>query len=246
MRGMGASMTSPPHGGNGVDVMRADASPEVGAMTAISSRLGWVRPALASAAASAVMLALLVGPVLAASQAAGGHGEEGHGASGGMPQLDPASFPTQIFWLIVTFALLYIAMAKVALPRVTDILEDRDRRIVGDLDRAAQLRDEATQLAQQVERDLVGARSEAQELLRSASNESAREQSARLGEAAGIAAKKVAEAEGRIAAARDAAMSSVRNIAVDVVRSASMRVAGLDVTEQAAADMVDLVMRERG
>ena len=40
-----------------------------------------------------------------------GHGAE-HASSGGLPQFDPAWFPSQLFWLAVTFALLYVIFAK--------------------------------------------------------------------------------------------------------------------------------------
>ena len=81
---------------------------------------------------------------------AGGPGVEGfeegieaaeHG--GGLPQLDAHTFPSQIFWLIVSFLALYWLLSRKALPRVGDILEARQERIAADLDRAAALRNEA-------------------------------------------------------------------------------------------------------
>lgn len=60
-----------------------------------------------------------------------------------MPQFDPTYFASQVFWLIVTFGILYLLMAKIALPRIGDILEVRQDRIAADLDRAEQLKREA-------------------------------------------------------------------------------------------------------
>ena len=53
-----------------------------------------------------------------------------------MPQLIFADYPPQIFWLVVTFAILYILMAYVALPRVESVLEERRKRIADDLEAA--------------------------------------------------------------------------------------------------------------
>ena len=61
-----------------------------------------------------------------------------------MPQLDFSTFPSQIFWLAVIFVLLYLLMARVALPRVSAMIDARKARIEGDLERAAQMKTEAT------------------------------------------------------------------------------------------------------
>ena len=60
-----------------------------------------------------------------------------------MPQLDFATFPTQIFWLCITFLLLYLVMWKVVIPRISGVLEERQSRVENDLERAEQLQLEA-------------------------------------------------------------------------------------------------------
>ena len=57
----------------------------------------------------------------------------------GMPQLDVTSFPSQIFWLVITFTLLYVLLSKSALPKVADILSKRRDRISQDIAKAEQL-----------------------------------------------------------------------------------------------------------
>ena len=56
-----------------------------------------------------------------------------------MPQFDYTTFTTQLFWVCLTFGLLYLAMARLALPRIGEILEDRQDRIDNDLDKAVEL-----------------------------------------------------------------------------------------------------------
>ena len=60
-----------------------------------------------------------------------------------MPQLDFSTYASQIFWLFLTFALLYITMARLALPRVRDVLETRQSRIAQDIADAEKRKEEA-------------------------------------------------------------------------------------------------------
>jgi F-type H+-transporting ATPase subunit b len=60
-----------------------------------------------------------------------------------MPQLDFSTYASQIFWLFITFGILYIAMARFALPNVREVLENRRSRIINDLTKAEKLRKEA-------------------------------------------------------------------------------------------------------
>ena len=60
-----------------------------------------------------------------------------------MPQFDPSTFSSQLFWLLICFLVLYWIVAKFAVPRIGDILEQRGRVVQDDLDRAESLKGEA-------------------------------------------------------------------------------------------------------
>jgi len=75
-----------------------------------------------------------------------------------MPQLDVETFPSQLFWLAVTFVVLYILMSWVGLPRLTAAIEARRQRREGDLARAAQLRSEAEAANAAFQRTMAEAR----------------------------------------------------------------------------------------
>src|SRR3546814_1656625 len=118
---------------------------------------------------------MLVPPALAAT---GGIG------SGGLPQLDADTYPTQIFWLVVTFVILYLIMSKVALPRIAEVLEERQERVADDIETAERLRSEAAVVQSEYEKALAEARGKAQELFRETGDELAREQAGGIGRAA--------------------------------------------------------------
>ena len=65
------------------------------------------------------------------------------GAEEGMPQLNPEFWGAQVFWLILIFSVLYIAIWKIFLPRITENIENRKLRIVNDLSEAEKLKERA-------------------------------------------------------------------------------------------------------
>src|SRR5690349_267057 len=114
-----------------------------------------------------------------------------------MPQLDLTTFPTQIFWLFVTFVVLYILMAKLALPRIESVVEARRQKIEGDLDRAAQMKAEAEAVIAAYEKALADARHQAQLTMKETSDRLAAEAAERQRKAALVIAEKTSAAEKR-------------------------------------------------
>ena len=66
-----------------------------------------------------------------------------HGSEAGMPQLNPEFWASQIFWLLLTFSVLYIIIWKIFLPKITYSIESRKSKIVNDLDEAQKLKESA-------------------------------------------------------------------------------------------------------
>ncbi len=143
-----------------------------------------------------------------------------------MPQFDPSSFSTQIFWLAVCFVALYLIMWKVVLPRFAEVLEARQDRIDDDLERARKSTQEAEEVLAAYEKALAGARSQAHELVAEAVARVATEAAARNKALSEKIAQAAAEAERRIDAARREAMGKVRDVAVEVSRATIAQLAG--------------------
>jgi F-type H+-transporting ATPase subunit b len=172
-----------------------------------------------------------------------GQPEEG-GHEGGMPQLEAATFPSQIFWLVVAFATLFYLFRRKALPRVAEILEARQERIAADLDRAARLREEAEAAQRRQQEVVTAAQARAQEQLKAVQDRVAAEIAARQAEEDARVSGRIAEAEARIGAERERALAEVRNVAAEVAQAAVERLAGLKVSEQEARDALGRVTAE--
>ncbi len=74
-----------------------------------------------------------------------------------MPQLNISTFFPQIFWLIISFSLLYFLLNKFCLPQLTKIFEDRDAKMDALLSKAQEARDEAAKLKVEYEAIIANA-----------------------------------------------------------------------------------------
>jgi len=85
-----------------------------------------------------------------------------------MPQFDTSFLSSLVFWSAVSFTILLIILYKFGLPPIFELLEERERRIKEDLDRAEQARVEAEAKLAEYERRLGQAQAEAQTILEEA------------------------------------------------------------------------------
>lgn len=192
------------------------------------------------AGTSLATLTVMAAPVLAASAEHGGE----H-ASGGLPQLNPATFPTQIFWLALTFGALYYLLSKKALPVVAQVLEERQERISRDLSKAASLKDEAEAVMATVDKAMAEARAQAQAVIAETVAAIEAENQARQSALGAQIADRLRQAEASIAAAKEQALTNVRGEAAGIVREIASKLAGIDADTAQAEAAVAAVTQER-
>ncbi len=173
-----------------------------------------------------------------------GHAAAAEHGSAGMPQLDATTYASQIFWLIVTFGVLFWLLSRKALPRVAEILEARQDRIAADLDRAAELRAEAEAAERKHAEVVAEAQARAQTQMKEVADRLAADTARRIAALDAELAAKLKDAEARIAASRDAALAELRDVAIESARVAARRLAGIEVDRAAAAAALDRVTGE--
>ena len=74
------------------------------------------------------------------------------GESGGMPQLNPEFWISQIVWLVLTFGFLYIILSKLILPKISNNLESRKSQILENIETAESQRKESEKKIQEFEK----------------------------------------------------------------------------------------------
>ncbi|HUJ37814.1 MAG TPA: F0F1 ATP synthase subunit B [Hyphomicrobium sp.] len=172
------------------------------------------------------MIAAIPALVLAAAAAE----TAAEGKSGGLPQLNPADFAPQLIWLAITFVVLYFILARVALPRIGEVIEERRDRVQRDLDAAERFKKETDAALAAYERALAEARAKASSMAKDMRDKLATETDKERASVEGHLSAKLADAEARIAATKTKALSSVNEIAAETASAVVSKLLGEDVS----------------
>ena len=138
---------------------------------------------------------------------------------GGLPQLNPNDFAPQLIWLAISFLALWWLMAKVALPKVGSVIEERAQRIQRDLDEAARLKAETEQALADYEASLTAARGRASGIAKDIRDKLAAEVEAERAKVERQVVTRTVDAEKRIADMKTRALAEVGQIATDTTQA---------------------------
>ncbi len=162
-----------------------------------------------------------------------------------MPQFDPSTYAPQLIWLAITFVMLYVLMTKVALPRIGEVLEERQRRIGEDLKKTEALKIEAEAAVEAYGKLIDEACAESQEAIKAVRNEAFAEASKRQAELGEALAARIAEGEGRVAAAKDKAVGEIRALSAEVGGAIVKRLLGEVPDKVSLNTAVEAAVKER-
>tara|TARA_Y100001970_G_C13838910_1_gene653487 strand:+ start:21 stop:611 length:591 start_codon:yes stop_codon:yes gene_type:complete len=81
--------------------------------------------------------------------------------SGGMPQLNPEFWVSQIVWLVFTFGILYLVLSKLILPKISDNLESRKSQILENIETAETQREETEKKLKEFDKIILESKLEA-------------------------------------------------------------------------------------
>lgn len=181
------------------------------------------------------------------------HHEGGeHGAAGaaehssaGLPQLDASTFPSQLFWLAVTFGILYLYFSKKALPDISSVIENRREHIQSDLDGAERVRDEAEAAQNAYDKLMENARTEATKLMTEAEAGVRAKAEKELAALREKGVKEMETLEKRLAQSKMQAMGDMNAIAADIASRAAEKITGIKPDLQQAQTVVQALNNRR-
>jgi F-type H+-transporting ATPase subunit b len=162
------------------------------------------------------------------------HGEGG----GGLPQFEFQHWFGQIVYLIFLFAVLYWLMAKVFVPRLRGVIDQRAATIADAVQTARQVQAEAAGQAAAAKAEVEAARASSRSTAAAAKARVTDAANARAAEEEAVVNARIAEAETAIGKTRDAAMTNVASIASDTAAAIVERLTGKAPTAAEAAAAV--------
>lgn len=156
----------------------------------------------------------------------------------GLAQFDFSTWSSQIFWLIVTFGVLYFVLSKFILPALSTGITERSDRIADDLDAAARMQREAEQAEADYEKSLADARAKAHNIAATTRSSVDSEIATEVEAADAEMARQQASNESRIADMRASALKNVDGLAQTVVKDILSKLAGVKPTAAAIKSAV--------
>ncbi|WP_425228150.1 ATPase [Sphingomonas sp.] len=161
-----------------------------------------------------------------------------------MPQISQlaATYMSQIFWLVVTFGLVFLVVGRGMLPKVQATIDSRDGKIGGDLAAAAAARDAADRAEIEWQARDHANRERAQALMADARGTATKASEATLAAANAQQADRLAAGEASIRAATAKAIGEIEGVAAEAAQAIVTRVSGAQVTAAEARDAVQKVL----
>lgn len=149
-----------------------------------------------------------------------------------MPQLDFATYASQIFWMAITFAILYFLMARVSLPKVRDVLQHRNDRIASDLKKAESLKKEAETAAHDFTTEVETAKQKAAKIIADAKVKAKEEETIRNHKLDETFTKQQKNSELRINAIKKDAAEKLQPVMVEATKLIVKKLSGTKITDK--------------
>ena len=129
-----------------------------------------------------------------------------------MPQLDFSTFLPQIFWLFISLSFLYIVLSRYALPRVSDVIEERKDIIAQDIDSAKEYSEESEKAIEELNLKLSEAKTSSQNLINKSIQDIKEDSEIKKSSLIKEINNEISEAEGEIKEKKETALAEISSI----------------------------------
>jgi len=166
--------------------------------------------------------------------------------SGGMPQLNPEFWISQIFWLTLTFGILYIVLAKLILPKISANLELRKSQIQENIEAAEKQRESSETKLKEYDNIVFKSKLEAQNILKAAREKLIKEINSKKDNLDKQIDEEIKKAESEINIFKKSAPEKINKIAIDTSSELVKKLIGAEVNNSSISAIVDDLSKKNG
>ena len=166
--------------------------------------------------------------------------------SGGMPQLNPEFWVSQIFWLILTFGILYIVLSKLILPKISANLELRKSQISDNIEAADKQRKESESKLKEYDEIISKSKTEAKNIFNQVREKVLKDINAKKDVLEKQINEEVKKVEEEINKLRLEAPAKINKIAIDTSSELVKKLIGTEVNSSSISAIVDDLSRKNG
>ena len=165
--------------------------------------------------------------------------------SGGMPQLNPEFWVSQIFWLIITFGILYVVLSKLILPKISANLETRKSQILENIEAAEKQREESEQKIEEYEKIVQSSKNEAKNHFKQAREKVLKDIGVKKEALEKEINGEVNKVENEIKTFRDSAPEKIKKIAEETSSDLLQELIGAEVNSSSISAIVEDLSRKK-
>jgi F-type H+-transporting ATPase subunit b len=166
--------------------------------------------------------------------------------SGGMPQLNPEFWVSQIFWLILTFGTLLIVLSKLILPKISANLESRKSQILENIEVAEKQREESELKIKEFDDLVAKSKIEAKNILAQAREKVQKDITSKRETLDRQLDEEIKKAEDEISTLRKNAPEKINKIAIDTSSELVKKLIGADLNASSISAIVDDLSKRNG
>ena len=165
--------------------------------------------------------------------------------SGGMPQLNPEFWISQIFWLTITFGILYVVLSKFILPKISANLELRKSKILENIEAAEKQREESEVKIKEYEEIIQSGKNEAKNYFNQTREKVIKDINVKKDSLNKELEAEIKKAEIEIQNLRNKAPEKINKIAIETSSDLIQKLIGIEVNSSSISAIVDDLSRKK-
>ena len=166
--------------------------------------------------------------------------------SGGMPQLNPEFWISQIFWLTLTFGILYVVLSKLILPKISANLELRKSQIQENIEAAEKQRKDSESKLKEYEEIIIKSKSEAKDIFKETREKTIKDINSKREVLEKQIDEEINKAEKEISELKKTAPEKINQIAIETSSEILKNLMGTEINNSSISAIVKDLSKKNG